>query len=299
MRSSIIVLVACLAACSSKESVSTGDSDAGSGQDTSAGSGDATGSGSGNDADTTPEDTGASACELTLPPATGTACDCLGATRDFPLNATGPLTCSCTDRGWACAAVEPEPDTSGDDTGADTAPADTTTDDTTADTTVDDTAPDDTTADTTADDTTADTTPDTTPVGPCEAGGGVCIGMGGPCETVGGTPYPAGNSQCVFTGELGSCCIPPAVQPTGDTCADRGGLCAPIAGCNFTNSAFAPTPTPSCGFGGIICCVPNTVCGEETTRCCDTMTSFRPACDRGQWICTIDGTTMLPISECP
>lgn len=293
MRSSIIVLVACLAACSSKESVSTGDSDAGSGQDTSVGSGDAMGSGSGNDADTTPEDTGALACELTLPPATGTACDCLGATRDFPMNATGPLTCSCTDRGWACAAVEPEPDTTGDDTNADTtadATADTTVDDTTADTTVDDT-----TADTTVDDTTVDTTP----VGPCEAGGGVCLGMGGECETVGGTSYPAGNSQCVFTGELGSCCIPPAVQPTGDTCADRGGLCAPIAGCNFTNSAFAPTPTPSCGFGGIICCVPNTVCGEETTRCCDTMASFRPACDRGQWICTIDGTTMLPISECP
>lgn len=289
MRSSIIVLVACLAACSSKESASAAD--AGSGQDTSDGSGDATGSGSENDADTTPEDTGTSACELTLPPATGTACDCLGATREFPLNATGPLTCSCTDGGWTCAAVEPDPDTTADDTNADT-----TVDDTTADTAVDDT-----TADTTVEDTTADTMPDTTLAGPCEAGGGVCLGMGGECETVGGTSYPAGNSQCVFTGELGSCCIPPAVQPTGDTCADRGGVCAPIAGCNFTNSSFAPTPTPSCSrFNpGIICCVPNSVCGEETMRCCDAMTSFRPACDRGQWICTIDGTTMLPISECP
>jgi hypothetical protein len=266
MRSSIFLLVACLAACSnSKESLSSADTGAGSGQDSSA---DATGSGSGNDADTTPADTGASACELTLPPATGTACDCLGATRDFPMNATGPLICSCTATGWACAAIEPDPDTTGDDTGADTTPADT-------------------------------TVADTTPVGPCEAAGGLCIGMGGPCDTAGGTPYPAGNSQCLFTGEMGSCCIPPAVEPTGDTCADRGGLCAPIAGCNFTNGAFAPTPTPSCGRGGIICCVPNTVCGEETMRCCDATTSFRPACDRGQWICTIDGTTMLPISECP
>ena len=292
MRSSIFLLVACLAACSnSKESLSSADTGAGSGQDSSA---DATGSGSGNDADTTPADTGASACELTLPPATGTACDCLGATRDFPMNATGPLICSCTATGWACAAIEPDPDTTGDDTGADTTPADTTVDDTTADTTPD-TAVEDTTADTAVEDTTADTTP----VGPCEAAGGLCIGMGGPCETAGGTPYPAGNSQCLFTGEMGSCCIPPAVEPTGDTCADRGGLCAPIAGCNFTNGAFAPTPTPSCGRGGIICCVPNTVCGEETMRCCDATTSFRPACDRGQWICTIDGTTMLPISECP
>jgi hypothetical protein len=292
MRSSIFLLVACLAACSnSKESLSSADTGAGSGQDSSA---DATGSGSGNDADTTPADTGASACELTLPPATGTACDCLGATRDFPMNATGPLICSCTATGWACAAIEPDPDTTGDDTGADTTPADTTVDDTTADTTVDDT-----TADTTPDTAVEDTTADTTPVGPCEAAGGLCIGMGGPCETAGGTPYPAGNSQCLFTGEMGSCCIPPAVEPTGDTCADRGGLCAPIAGCNFTNGAFAPTPTPSCGRGGIICCVPNTVCGEETMRCCDATTSFRPACDRGQWICTIDGTTMLPISECP
>jgi len=203
------------------------------------------------------------------------------------MNTTGPLTCNCTPSGWTCAAVEPDPDTTGDDT---------TVDDTTADTTVDDT-----TADTTVDDTTADTSPDTTTAGPCEAGGGVCLGMGGECETVGGTSYPAGDSQCVFTGELGTCCIPPAVQPTGDTCADRGGVCAPIAGCNFTNSSFAPTPTPTCSrFNpGIVCCVPNTVCGEETMRCCDATTSFRPACDRGQWICTIDGTTMLPISECP
>jgi hypothetical protein len=303
MRTPLFLLVACLAACSSsKESLSTVNSDSGSGQDTSAGSGDATGSGA-DATDTEPADTGSSDCELTLPPATGTACDCLGATRDFPLNATGPLTCSCTDRGWACAAVEPDPDTTGDDTSADTAIDDTTVDtaidDTTPDTTVDDTTPDTTVDDTTGDDTTADTTPDTTPLGLCEAGGGVCIGMGGPCETVGGTPYPAGDGQCLFTGERGSCCIPPAVQPTGDTCAERGGLCAPIAGCNFTNGAFAPTPTPSCGRGGIVCCVPNTVCGEETTRCCDATTSFRPACDRGQWICTIDGTTMLPISECP
>ena len=278
MRSPIIMLVACLAACSSpKEGVTSTDTGVGSGQDTSAGSGDAEGSGA--DAnDTGAADTGASACELTLPPATGTDCDCLGATRDFPLNATGPLTCTCTSRGWTCAAVEPDPDTTGDDTTADTTPADTT-----------------------VDDTTADTSPDTTLAGPCEAGGGVCLGMGGECETVGGTSYPAGDSQCVFTGELGTCCIPPAVQPTGDTCADRGGVCAPIAGCNFTNSSFAPTPTPSCSrFNpGIVCCVPNSVCGEETMRCCDATTSFRPACDRGQWICTIDGTTMLPISECP
>ena len=214
------------------------------------------------------------------------------------MNATGPLTCSCTPSGWTCAAIEPEPDTTGDDTGEDTAP-DTAAEDTTPDTAVEDTTADTAVEDTAPDTTVEDTTADTTPVGPCEAGGGVCIGMGGPCETVGGTPYPAGDSQCLFTGERGSCCIPPAAEPTGDTCAERGGVCAPIAGCNFTNSAFAPTPTPSCGFGGIICCVPNTVCGEETMRCCDTMASFRPACDRGQWICTIDGTTMLPISECP
>lgn len=296
MRSPLFLLVACLTACSSsKDSVSSADTGAGSGQDSSA---DATSSGSGNDADATPEDTGASGCELTLPPVIGTACDCLGSTRDFPLNATGPISCNCTSRGWACAAIEPDPDTTGGDTGADTTP-DTAPEDTVPDdTTVEDATPDTAVEDTTAD-ASADITPDTTPVGPCEAGGGLCLGMGGACETVGGTPYPAGNSQCLFTGEMGSCCIPPAVQPTGDTCAERGGLCAPIAGCNFTNGAFAPTPTPSCGFGGIICCLPNTVCGEETMRCCDATTSFRPACDRGQWICTIDGTTMRPISECP
>ena len=292
MRRSLPALLLLLAACNSSESLSAADTGGGSGADTGSGAVEDTGSGSGAEADasdTAPEDTGSATCEIAAPPASGAACDCVGDTQEFLSTPTGPVSCTCLDTGWACASIEPDPDTSVDDTSADTGVDDTTPEDTTADTAVEDTATD----------TTADTAADTTAAGPCEAGGGVCIGMGGACETVGGTPYPAGDGQCLFTGERGSCCIPPPVQPTGDTCADRGGLCAPIAGCNFTNSAFAPTPTPSCGFGGIICCVPNTVCGSEDMLCCDANTSFRPACDRGQWICTIEGTTMRPAAECP
>lgn len=296
MRRSLPALLLLFTACNSSESLSAADADTGSGavEDTGSGAVEDTGSGavedtgSGAEADTTDttlEDTGSTNCELAEPPASGAACDCVGDTQEFLSTPTGPVSCTCLDTGWACASIEPDPDTSVDDTSADTG--------------VDDTTVEDTTADTTVEDTTADTAADTTPRGLCEAGGGVCIGSGGACETVGGTRYPAGDSQCLFSDGPGACCVPPPVQPTGDTCADRGGVCAPIAGCNFTNSAFAPTPTPSCGFGGFICCVPNTVCGEETMVCCNSMTTFRPACDRGQWICTIEGTTMRPPSECP
>ncbi len=132
----------------------------------------------------------------------------------------------------------------------------------------------------------------------CEVLGGLCLGQASVCTNGGGTVSAAGASGCVFSDGAGVCCIPPAAQATGTDCRSHGGLCAPIAGCNFTHGNFAP---PSCtGLGvGVVCCVPQKICGEETVACCNDMTTFRPACDRGTFVCTISGTTLKPREQCP
>ncbi len=136
-----------------------------------------------------------------------------------------------------------------------------------------------------------------TPTNACEALGGLCLGQGAACTNGGGTVSAAGASGCVFSDGAGVCCIPPAPQATGTDCRSHGGLCAPIAGCNFTHGNFAP---PSCSSGpGIVCCVPQKVCGPETMACCNAQTTFRPACDRGAFVCTIAGTTLKPREQCP
>ena len=95
----------------------------------------------------------------------------------------------------------------------------------------------------------------------------------------------------------GVCCVPPAAQATGSDCRSHGGVCAPIAGCNFAHGNFAP---PSCGsYPGVICCVPQSICGEEKLACCTDQTTFRPACDRGTFECNIAGTTLKPRDQCP
>lgn len=135
------------------------------------------------------------------------------------------------------------------------------------------------------------------PANACEALGGLCLGQGSACTNGGGTVSAAGASGCVFSDGAGVCCIPPAPQATGTDCRSHGGLCAPIAGCNFTHGNFAP---PSCSSGpGIVCCVPQKICGPETMACCNAQTTFRPACDRGTFVCTIAGTTLKPREQCP
>jgi len=136
------------------------------------------------------------------------------------------------------------------------------------------------------------------PANACEALGGLCLGQGSACTNGGGTVSAAGAVGCVFSDGPGVCCLPPAAQAAGTDCRSHGGLCAPIAGCNFTHGNFAP---PSCtGMGvGVVCCVPQKICGEETVACCNDTTTFRPACDRGTFRCTIAGTTLKPRAQCP
>lgn len=139
--------------------------------------------------------------------------------------------------------------------------------------------------------------PDAAPMNECEALQGLCVGQSGECTNGGGTVATAGAAGCVFSDGPGVCCVPPAAQATGSDCRSHGGVCAPIAGCNFAHGNFAP---PSCGsYPGVICCVPQSICGEEKLACCTDQTTFRPACDRGTFVCTIAGTTLKPRDQCP
>jgi len=135
----------------------------------------------------------------------------------------------------------------------------------------------------------------------CQAAGGLCLAGGGMCIAEGGVPLPQGDPGCVFSDGPGTCCAPPPAAPTGDSCTDRGGLCAPLSGCNFVNGSFAPADPP-CNHAAIqLCCVPQTVCGPELVECCDESgpTSYRPVCDRGTFNCShIPGTTMMAEGMC-
>jgi hypothetical protein len=152
-----------------------------------------------------------------------------------------------------------------------------------------------------AEDVSDDDAEDTADVNPCQALGGLCLGGdAAACTDGGGKRVPAGDAGCVFDDGPGVCCAPPEPKETGDTCRDHGGLCAPIAGCNFTQGNFAP---PSCwqqGGPGTVCCVPQPICGPETNFCCDANTTFRPMCDRGDFTCSaFPGTEYKPRDACP
>jgi hypothetical protein len=133
----------------------------------------------------------------------------------------------------------------------------------------------------------------------CQLAGGICVGDVGSCLAGGGGVLPQGAAGCVFSDGPGVCCDPPPAAPTGDSCLDHGGLCAPISGCNFVNGSFAAAEHECTGLQ--LCCVEATVCGPETIHCCDETgpTSYRPVCDRGTFECShIPGTVPVPIGMC-
>ncbi|MCB9595291.1 MAG: hypothetical protein H6719_21410 [Sandaracinaceae bacterium] len=136
---------------------------------------------------------------------------------------------------------------------------------------------------------------------PCETLGGICAGSATDCTSGGGALLPAGDPGCVFVPSPGACCAPPPDVGTGDTCEARGGVCAPLAGCNFVNGAFALT-SDRCDDPFYLCCVVGTVCGEEDMHCCDASSgaTYRTTCDRGAWTCDhIPGTVLAPRDRCP
>ncbi len=138
---------------------------------------------------------------------------------------------------------------------------------------------------------------DTVNMNVCQKLGGICASSSGDCTTGGGTYQPAGDIGCVFDDGPGACCIPPKMTQAKTTCADFGGICAPISGCNFVQGAYAAFE--GCKGIPMICCVPHDICGDENESCCDNMTTYRTACDHGAWICTIDGTVKKPTDQCP
>ena len=119
------------------------------------------------------------------------------------------------------------------------------------------------------------------PAADCAKAGGVCVAMGA-CTQSGGkvTPDPGG---CHFDDGPAECCVPPAPNPDGSTCADLGGICAPIGGCLGAGGQL--TAQNSCAAPEQACCVPAATCGTATIKCCEGGTTFRPACDRGKFVC--------------
>lgn len=135
-------------------------------------------------------------------------------------------------------------------------------------------------------------------VNACESSRGICVSSASSCAAVNGTVSTAGAPGCRFSDGDGVCCVPPAPQATGDACGARGGVCAPIAGCNFVHGSFGPLDGAGCTGVGVVCCLPRAICGDENVTCCGATASFRPACDRGTWRCTISGTTLVPAAMC-
>lgn len=133
---------------------------------------------------------------------------------------------------------------------------------------------------------------------PCAAVGGLCVSTADACAGGGGTARAEGAAGCRFSDGDGVCCVPPKALAEGDACAARGGLCAPIAGCNFVGGSFAPQSGSGCAGVGVVCCLPRDRCGAEDQLCCGDTASFRPACDRGAWRCTIEGTRLVPRAMC-
>ncbi|MFO0626290.1 MAG: hypothetical protein U0325_11805 [Polyangiales bacterium] len=133
---------------------------------------------------------------------------------------------------------------------------------------------------------------------PCATAGGLCVSSATACANGGGTARDEGAAGCRFSDGNGVCCVPPEPQPAGEACAARGGLCAPIAGCNFVGGSFAPQSGSGCSGVGVVCCLPAARCGAEDQLCCGDTASFRPACDRGVWRCTLEGTRLVPRAMC-
>jgi hypothetical protein len=121
----------------------------------------------------------------------------------------------------------------------------------------------------------------------------------GACAQAGGTVPASSPAGCFFSDGPAECCVPPAAEPSPTTCAQAGGLCAPIGGCLDAGGYFTSTNAGCNAGGSYACCVPHAQCGEQTIDCCTDMTIYRPACDGGKLVCTLGmpfpkGTCKVP-----
>lgn len=192
--------------------------------------------------------------------------------------------------------IETDPPVADDTDVVDTDPPDTDAIDTDpADTDVADTDPPDTdVVDSDPVDTDTDAIDTDLPPDSCAAASGICT-SGDRCPDAFEDATFAGD--CVFSDGPGVCCLAPPPQPTGETCADYGGVCAPIAGCGFVDGDFAPG-TCRDAWPGLICCVPETLCGPHSMICCGDGVSYVPMCDRGTLDCPFPDTTLMDEALC-
>lgn len=134
----------------------------------------------------------------------------------------------------------------------------------------------------------------------CAAAGGVCVGAG----SCGGTVDTAHSAECIFDDGDGECCLAPEPAASGDTCADLGGVCAPVGGCYQVDGWFGADDggcTEDLGPVGV-CCLPNDTCeGWGTFLCCQgdpPTTAYVASCARGEVSCPIDGTELVCEADC-
>lgn len=133
------------------------------------------------------------------------------------------------------------------------------------------------------------------PAAVCEQAGGICVPQGN-CAAANGTVPPESPGGCFFDDVTAECCVPPAPQDMPTSCAEAGGLCAPIGGC-FDAGGALTTIDAGCDMGvAYACCVPHSYCGDATIECCDGAAVFRPACDEGEFVCTVG--VPVPVGTC-
>lgn len=214
---------------------------------------------------------------------------------------------------FACLiACAPQAGCGGDDTTSSPAPAQQdagtdvqtdVSDDVSQEASAEDAAPDSPTEDASDAATSEDVVSDA-PISPdaglCLAVGGICVPTTLDCTDQGGTPHPEGDPDCVFDDGPARCCDPPTALPTGESCADRGGVCVPTPGaCLKTNGIYAPFTADCSNYGQLaLCCLPPSECSDEDLECCADTFTMRPYCDRGTWKCLDDSGTPVPTGTC-
>jgi hypothetical protein len=129
---------------------------------------------------------------------------------------------------------------------------------------------------------------------PCVLAGGICTAST-MCTT---TVEPSGASGCIFDDGPGVCCMPPPLEPTGDTCPSYGGVCATVGACNRVGGWFTPA---DCAMGAsVVCCVVEQRCGPHEWICCTPgpEADFNPTCERTGLTCPFEGTTLMRVDDC-
>jgi hypothetical protein len=136
----------------------------------------------------------------------------------------------------------------------------------------------------------------------CAAAGGVCVGEARLCTG----EVAADVHDCVFSDGVGACCVPPAAEPEGDSCAALGGTCAMVGGCYLTDSWFVDDGGGCSEAWGAsaTCCAPQAACEDYSTElCCNydesgaAMTAYMPLCSRGETTC-FEGLELVCEADC-